>query len=114
MARKVPGKVVVVVIMLTIGFVAYGGYQDRHAAIKPESWGRVGCTEALKAQLAAPTTAKIEWLGYGANPNKDLHYEFTITGKVTAQNAFSAMLTKDFICYHNGKQDFRGQVVIAP
>lgn len=114
MALKVSGRTAIIVIVLVIAFMAFAEFSSRNEVVPPESWGRVGCTGAVKKQLAAPTTAKIEWGGYGPNPNKSQDYEFAIQGKVTSQNVFGAMLTKDFTCYHNGQQDFRAQVVIAP
>lgn len=114
MSRKVSGRTAIIVIVLMIAFMAFAEFSSRNEVTPPESWGRVGCTEAVKAQLVAPTTAKIEWVGYGPNADKRRDYQYAIQGKVTSENSFSAMLTKDFTCYHNGRQDFRGQVVIVP
>lgn len=114
MATEVSRKVGLAVILLALAGSCY--YCETYEAppVVPRDWGRIGCEEAIKAQLAAPTTTKIEWAAHGANPEPKEPYPFADVGKVTAQNYFGALLTKDFICYHNGKQDFRGKALLAP
>src|ERR1051325_11247343 len=115
MATEIPPKVSIAVILLAIAGSCYYCNTDRarETPVSPNIWGRVGCEEAVKAQLVAPTTATIEWQAEGQLPDTS-RYQYWLRGEVTSQNVFSAMITKKFYCYHNGQQDFRGLAVIAP
>lgn len=89
---------------ISLGFIILGPILAPHLPEQPPQTAQTSptytpqqahrtCKQAILNQLKAPTTAKIEILS-----SSQTNLRATITGQVTSQNSFGAMLTSPFTC----------------
>jgi hypothetical protein len=97
--------------------VANGRYFDRatldQLLAETQVKRGVGCEAAAKVQLKVPPTARFRWGRISPNRDTTEPYPYKVDWQVTFEDSAGTVKTRRFACYHNGRQDFRGKIVLS-